>query len=262
MTNLTGKTAIISGGLGDIGFAVVRALAKAGAAVAVGDLHDPARAAQLLEPLVQSGSALHYRQVDVTCADAVDAWVADVEADLGIVQLVIPNAASVTAMDLLKIRPFEWDREIDVNLHGAFYLAQACAKRLVAENLPGRMVFLGSWAGHSAHSNIPAYCVSKAALRMLCQVFALRLAKHNILVNEVAPGFVDGGLSARLFERDPELRARTQDWVPVHKLITTTEVAEQVIHHADFANQHITGCTLTMDGGLTLTRVSNGDCAE
>ena len=257
MADLTGMTAIISGGVGDIGIAIARAVGNAGAAVAIGDVHEQIDAAEALERVTQEGVRVRYDRVDVTQPDAVSDWVAAVKADLGVPQLVIPNAAIVNAIDILDITPDAWQREVAVNLHGAFYLAQTCAKQLIAANLPGRMVFVGSWAAHSAHANLPAYCATKAALRMLCQTFALRLAQHDILVNEIAPGFVDGGLSARLYRENPELRTQTREWVPIRKLITTREVAQQVVQLCDLSNQHITGSTLVMDGGLSLTRVSN-----
>lgn len=257
MAELGGKTAIISGGLGDIGLAMVKSLSSAGAVVAIGDLHSPERADILFKSMAIDSSLLRYDQVDVSDAAAVERWVANVESDVATPQLVIPNAAVVTPVDILSITSVEWAREMQINLNGAFHVAQLAARRIVAAKLPGRIVFVGSWAAHSPHTNIPAYCVSKAGLRMLTQLFALRLARHDILVNEIAPGLVDAGLSGRAFEQDSDLRVRAQSWVPVQKLIKPEEVAQQVLHLCDPANQHVTGSTLLMDGGLSMTRASH-----
>lgn len=257
MVELSGKTAIISGGLGDIGQAILKLLSSAGANVAVGDIHSPERAAAIFESLEIDASLFRYDQVDVSDATAVERWVASVESDVATPQLVIPNAAVVTPIDILEITSVEWAREMQINLNGAFHVAQSAARRLVAAKLPGRIVFIGSWVASAPHANIPAYCVSKAGLRMLSQLFALRLAGHDILVNEVAPGLVDAGLSGRAFEQDSDLRVRAQSWVPVHKLIKPEEVAQQVLQLCDPANQHITGSTILMDGGLSMTRASH-----
>jgi len=87
---------------------------------------------------------------------------------------------------------------------------------------------------------------------MLCQCMALSLAPHDILVNEVAPGYVNAGLSGRMFDADPDLRARSIQKVPVGRLIEPDEVARQVAHLCDPGNRHITGSLLLMDGGLSL----------
>src|SRR5207248_5748400 len=115
---------------------------------------------------------------------------------------------------ICSITPEEWDRELRVNLNGAFYLARECARRLVELGRPGRIVFVGSWAAHAVHTDLPAYCVAKAGLRMLSKCMALELAPKGILVNEVAPGFVDAGLSGRIFVEKPERREASLRLVP------------------------------------------------
>jgi NAD(P)-dependent dehydrogenase (short-subunit alcohol dehydrogenase family) len=146
----------------------------------------------------------------------------------------------------------QWSRELRVNLDGAFYLAQAATARLLHHKRHGRVVFIGSWAAHTVHLHIPAYCVAKAGMRMLCKCMALELAPHGITVNEIAPGFVNGGLSRRVWEEHPAMRAAARKKVPVGELIAPEEVAEQVVHLCHPDNHHITGSVLLMDGGLSL----------
>ena len=87
---------------------------------------------------------------------------------------------------------------------------------------------------------------------MLCKCMALELAPHNILVNEIAPGFVDAGLSGRSFEKNPVLKKESQEKVPIKKLISAGEVARQVVLLCHPLNEHMTGSTVLMDGGLSL----------
>ncbi len=246
------QTAIISGGLGDIGRAIALAFVEQGAAVALGDVRPAKEAKKFLRELMQKNARIHYQQVDVADARQVQRWVAKVEKELGVPSLIVPSAAIVTVGHSSAITPKQWTRELRVNLDGAFFLAQAAANRLLHHAKPGRIVFIGSWAGQKPHCKMPAYSVSKAGLRMLCQCMALELALHKILVNELAPGYVDAGLSKTVWAKNAGLYQRSRKKVPLQKLIHPDEVAAQVIHLCHPKNQHMTGSTLLMDGGLSL----------
>jgi glucose 1-dehydrogenase len=246
------QTAIISGGLGDIGRATALEFASHGAAVAIGDLHPVEEAGTFLGELRQKGVKACYHRVDVSDVAQVRQWVADVEAGLGNITFVIPNAATATFARFYEITPEQWSRELRINLDGAFYFAQAATVRMLHHKQPGRVVFVGSWAGHTPHPTIPAYSVAKAGLRMLCQCMALELAPQGILVNEVAPGYVDAGVSRRSWETEPIMRKRALKKVPIQELITAEEVAQQIVHLCHPSNRHMTGATLVMDGGLSL----------
>jgi NAD(P)-dependent dehydrogenase (short-subunit alcohol dehydrogenase family) len=190
----------------------------------------------------------------VADAAAVDAWISEVEAQLGAASMVVANAATVTIAGLYQITAEQWTKELRVNLDGAFYVARAATCRLLALQQSGSVVFVGSWAAEAVHSHIPAYAVSKAGMRMLCQCMALELAPHGIMVNEIAPGYVDAGVSRQVWEQSPALREDARKKVPVRALITPAEVARQVLRLCDPENKHITGSILLMDGGLSLVR--------
>jgi NAD(P)-dependent dehydrogenase (short-subunit alcohol dehydrogenase family) len=244
--------AIISGAMGDIGRAIAHGLAACGAAVALGDIVAPEAAQLLLDELARDGFQVRYDCVDVSDASAVNRWVEAVENEWGAPNLIIPNAAIVTLADIQTVTPEQWQRELNINLSGAFHLAQAGALRLLHHKRAGRIVFVGSWAAHAPHPHIPAYSVAKAGLRMLMKCMALDLAPHDILVNEVAPGYVDAGLSGRLFQEQEERREQARNKVPIHRLISAADVAFQVAHLCHPENRHTTGSVLLMDGGLSL----------
>jgi NAD(P)-dependent dehydrogenase (short-subunit alcohol dehydrogenase family) len=248
------SAAILSGGLGDIGAATARELARGfGADISLGDVRPEADAEPLLSGLRALGVRAAYTRVDVSDAAAVDAWVAGAEAVFGAApDLVVPNAVIVTLKGIRDLSADEWARELSINLSGGFHLAQSAARRLLAAGRPGRIVFVGSWAAHAVHPNLPAYCVAKAGLRMLMQCLALDLAPQGILVNEVAPGYVDAGLSGRIFDQNPGRREKAAAQVPNRLLISADEVARQVAHLCDPENRHQVGATLVMDGGLSL----------
>jgi len=249
---LQGNVALVSGGLGDIGRAIALELAGRGADVAVSDILPPERAHGLLEEIRALGRKARYDGVDVGDPHAVRKWIADVERDLGTATLIVPNAAIVASANCREITPDDWMRHIRVNLDGAFFMAQAAALKIVAAKKAGRIVFVGSWAAHAAHPLIPAYCASKAGLRMLMHCMALEFAKDGILVNEVAPGYVDAGLSAKLFQQNPGAREKARERVPTRQLITAHDVAVQVAWLCDPQNSHMTGSVALLDGGLSL----------
>jgi NAD(P)-dependent dehydrogenase (short-subunit alcohol dehydrogenase family) len=245
-------TALISGALGDIGRASALELARRGAQVALGDLRPEPDAAPLLGALRAIGVDARYDRVDVTDADAVTDWVATIGETLGTATWIVPNAARVTLAPIRTITAAQWRAELDTNLTGAFLMAQAAANRLVAEQRPGAIVFLGSWAAHAPHTGLPAYGVAKAGLRMLMRSLALDLAPHGVRVNELAPGYVDAGLSGQLFDRTPGLRETAAAQVPEGRLILPDAVARQVAWLLSDDAAHITGQALVADGGLSL----------
>lgn len=225
------RLAIVTGASGDIGRATVRALGATGATVLGCDL---------------SGEA---DRIDVTDPDAVHGWIASLPQAP---QAAVVNAAVVVPGSAAGMSPADWRKQIDVNLNGAFYVAQAAARRMLEEHVAGRIVFVGSWAAHVPDTAIPAYCAAKAGLRMLMRCMAKELAPNRILVNEVAPGYVDAGLSRRMFESTPGLRERCEARVPVGSLISAEEVAREVVRLCDPELAHVTGSVSLMDGGLSL----------
>lgn len=242
--------AIVSGGLGDIGWAIAQAFARGGAHVALGDLHDEGTEAVAEIEALDVGA--RYDRIDVSDHAAVCGWYDAVTDDLGLPSIIVPNAAVVRSGSWASITPDDWRRQLEVNLSGAFFTAQEGARRLIEAGEAGRIVFVGSWAADRPDAAIIPYCVSKAGLRMLMRCLAKELAPHDILVNEVAPGFVDAGVSANIFRERPGAREACVERAPVARLIEVDEVAAQVLHLCDPANRHMAGSTLLMDGGNSL----------
>ena len=245
---LKGRVAIITGGIGDIGLAAARALKQRGAKVALGDLATPAAA-------TKRAPGFHYTRVDTTKARSIQAWIRKVDTDLGTPDLIVANAGIVDLTGAMDGSEASWRRTIDINLTGAFLFVQAACRNLIHKELPGRVVLVGSWAAHAPHPRLSAYSVAKAGLRMLGQCLALELAPHGIAVNEIAPGFVDAGLTGRIYEENPSLRETARAHVPNGQLIEASEVGSQIAYLCDPSNRHMVGCVHLMDGGLSLLRL-------
>ena len=237
--------AMISGGLGDIGRATATALATAGCRVSIGDV----------ETSADLDEEIYYQQIDVSDESSVQQWFAATEKHFGEpASVIVANAGIVTIGSAMTASVEDWRRTIDVNLTGAWLTARTGAQRLLEAKMGGRIVFVGSWAAHAPHVNMAAYSAAKAGLRMLSQTLALELADKGILVNEVAPGFVDAGLSAKIFREQPGRAAEARAMVPNKQLIDAEEVAASIAYLCSSAHRNMTGSTLLLDGGLSLRR--------
>ena len=264
--SLAGQVAAISGGLGDIGSAIARELARRGATIAVSDLANSSddRVAMLRDDITLLEAGFRYDKLDVTDRAATEAWLHKVVASLGSLRIVVANAAVVKWADHTTQTEADWESTLGVNLTGAMHTAEAGVGIMLnqPERDPrsgGLIVFVGSWAGDRPHRHIPAYCVAKAGLRMLVKTLAMTYADRRILVNEVAPGYVDAGLSGKVFQEQPELRAKAERVVPIRELMSPDEVAFHVAHLCDPRNCNMTGTVLTCDGGLSLLGPAAGE---
>ena len=243
MTNWTSQVAAVTGARGAIGAAIVAALRKNGARALGGDL--------------PSATADDIPAVDVTAADSIDIWLDDLESQLGPLTIGVVCAGISRPGRLIDTVDRDWNDVMAVNLTGAFFTARSMVRRMLSNGTGGRIVFVGSWAAHAPHPHIGAYSASKAGLRALCQTLALDHAQDGILVNEVAPGIVDAGLSAELFKRDPALELRTRAAIPSGRVSDHEDVARDVIFLASPDNRHTTGTTLISDGALSLSSTMN-----
>lgn len=239
-----GEIALVTGASGSIGGAIADHLAALGARVCTCDV-------------LPSASRHRFAKVDVTQSSEVDAWVGSVCADWGTPTIGVICAGKVSVGRLIDQTDGSWRDLMAVNLDGAFYTARAVIRSMIDAGTRGRIVLVGSWAAHAPHPHIGNYSVTKAGLRMLGQTLALDHAGDGILVNEVAPGIVDAGLSRDLFQTDPGLAERTRKAVPNGRLVDVQDVARDVAFLASPENRNTTGTVLVSDGGLSLASTMN-----
>lgn len=238
----------ITGGLGDIGRAIAEAYAAKGDQVAVCDLAERA----------PDGFPWHYFPADVQSEESVRAWFDAMEKEFGRPPTLVVVNAGVHCTNghggCLETGFAEWTRTIGVNLTGAWLTAREGALRLLAAGGTGDILFIGSWVGQHPTANLTAYCASKAGVHSLVKSMALELAPLGIRVNEIAPGYVDAGLSGKIFEENGDLAVRVRQAVPCRKLVTVTEAARAAVFLTDSSNPNLIGTTLILDGGISLIR--------
>ena len=235
----------ITGGLGDIGRAIGEAFAAKGHAVAVCDLAATA----------QEIFFGHYFQVDVRSEESVQAWFDAMEKEFGHPpSLVVVNAGvhcNNGNGNSIETSVEDWTRTIGVNLTGAWITAREAGRRLLAAGESGDILFVGSWVGQYPTANLAAYCASKAGLHSLVKSMSLELAPRGIRVNEVAPGYVEAGLSGKMFAQNGGFAEQARQAVPCRKLVTPEEVARAAVFLTDPSNPNLSGSTLILDGGIS-----------
>lgn len=246
------KVVLISGGLGDIALAIAKAYLEKGSFVALSDRLTEEQAIPKLSNLPYD--RYDYQSVDVTDGSAVQSWVERIASKYSRIDIAIVNAAQVTLKRYSDLSFEEWQQEQRVNVDGSFFLASSAVTQFLKYSIKGNIVFLGSWAAHAVHANLPAYSVSKAAVRMLCQSMALEYAPNGVRINEVAPGYVNAGLSKVVWEKSPDSQQLAQSIVPLQEIIEVEDIAKQVLWITSEHNKHMTGATILMDGGLSLIR--------
>jgi NAD(P)-dependent dehydrogenase (short-subunit alcohol dehydrogenase family) len=248
LLDLTGRVALVTGASGGIGASIARRLHEAGAGVAVHHRSDELGAQRLVAELGTRAVAVGgVRAGDVTDEEAVESLLDHIQSALGIVDLLINNAALQPLASMVDMKANEFDAVMKANVGGVFRMTRAVARRLGAVGRPGAIVNLASIEGMQpafAHSH---YSASKAAVLMHTRSAALEFGSLGIRVNAVAPGLID---RAGLREAWPEGVARWQSKVPLGRVGEPEDVADACLFLLSPAARWITGSTLTVDGGM------------
>jgi NAD(P)-dependent dehydrogenase (short-subunit alcohol dehydrogenase family) len=242
---LAGLGVVLTGGAGDIGAAIAAELALRGANLTLIDIKPAEEAKPWLDRV--DGDVV-YLQADVRDRGRIDEILAQVDP----LDIAIANAGIVESAPVLEITQEQWTRHLDVNLTGAFNVAQAAARLMVARGRGGRILFSGSWVQEVPWPEIAAYSASKAGLRMLARSFARELAPHGILVNVLAPGIVDAGLARHQLSTEPRYARRVEQAIPLARLQTPEQVAKAMAFLCSPDADYLTGSVLLADGGASL----------
>ena len=245
--DLIGKVALVSGGSGDIGGAIARALALAGVDVALTYVGSGERASATAEAVRASGRRAHSIQLDQRDPVAIEACVGKVLAEFGQLDILVNNAAwniGIPFADLEALNPDVWDRVLETNLRGPYLLARAFAAEL-RRHKAGRIVNIASLAGLTPGGSSIAYAASKAALIHLTHCLAIALAPE-VTVNCIAPGLVDG---TRMAARVPEpIKQEARSRAVLGRTGSARDIADQVVTFC--RAESVTGQVIVVDGGM------------
>ena len=251
---LKDQIAIVTGGSRGIGRAVVTALAKEGAKVAF-VYKGSAEAAKALESeITAAGGAARAYQADVADPAAAERVVEAVLAEWGRVDILVNNAGVIRDKLFLQMEAEDWKAVIDTNLTGSFAFCKAVAKQMAFKQRSGRIINVSSIAAEHVNVGQSNYAASKGAINSLTRVLAVELGRRNVLVNAVAPGFIETDMSQAV--RNLAGEDNLKKLIPVRRLGKPEDIAAVVVFLAGPAAAYITGQVITVDGGLSLGAVS------
>jgi NAD(P)-dependent dehydrogenase (short-subunit alcohol dehydrogenase family) len=241
--DLTDKVALVTGASRGIGFGLARAMAEAGARVAVA-----ARSERELAELSADIGGLAVT-MDLRSVGSITHAVSRVVEELGSIDILVNNAGVGANHPALEVTEADWDEMMAVNLKGTFFCCQAAARHMLAKGY-GRIVNMSSQASVVGIRDHAVYCASKGGVNQLTRVLALEWSSRGVTVNAVAPTFIyTPGTKERLDQ--PEYLRGVLSRIPAGRVGTIDDVAGAVIFLASDAAGLVTGSVLPVDGGWT-----------
>ena len=256
------KTAVVTGGSRGIGRGIVLQLAKLGYKIVIHSRTGGEPAQQTKRDALLAGSPeVLCMEADLADHDQYNSFVQRTFDHLGSCHVWVNNAgiAPQVRADLLETTPESWDHVLNTNLKGPFFLTQSVAKFMLNQRLnndfstPEHIIFVTSISSTVASIQRGEYCVSKAGLSMVAQLFAARLASQSVIVTEIRPGIIATDMTASVKDKYDSLIA--QGLVPQARWGTPEDVGKVVAAIARGDLNFSTGAVITVDGGLTIERL-------
>jgi 2-deoxy-D-gluconate 3-dehydrogenase len=245
---LTGKKTIVTGASTGIGKGIALAMADAGADVLVTS-RTLAKAEPVAAEIRAMGRQAVAYELDVRQVANIDAMMATAQAEFGRIDVLVNNAGINIIELAFDVTEAHWDDVQDTNLRGLFFCCQR-AGQIMRDQGGGKIINIGSQMGSVGGFNRAAYCASKGGVVNLTRVLAIEWAEHKILVNTVAPTFIETPLTTPQFE-DEAFHQEVISKIPLGRVGDVQDVSGAVIFLASSAADLITGHTLLVDGGWT-----------
>jgi 3-oxoacyl-[acyl-carrier protein] reductase len=240
-----GKVALVTGASRGIGRAVAIKLAAEGASVVVSATTEAGAQKTADEILSAGGKALAVK-VDVTVADEVASLVTKTVEAFGRLDILVNNAGITRDGLLMRMKEADWQEVIDTNLRGTFLCTREVSK-IMTKARSGRIINISSVVGQMGNPGQANYCASKAGIDGLTKSVARELARRNVTVNSIAPGFIETDMTEALPEKTRDALIQQ---IPLERLGSVDDVANAVLFLASDLAGYITGQVLSVNGGM------------
>ena len=245
--NLEGKVAIVTGGAQGIGKGIVERYVKENAKVAIFDIDKDMLEATEAEMKSMGGDVITFT-VDVLSKEQIFNAVNAVADKWGNIDILVNDAGICPWADFLEIPEEDWDKVMGINLKGYFLMSQAVGRIMSKQKDGGSIIHMSSVNGLAAEAQIAHYNVSKGGINMLTMSMALELAKYNIRVNAICPGFIDTRLNRSDIENEEWLKEYLKT-IPMGRVGKPSDIASAAFFLASDDSAYITGHLLVVDGG-------------
>jgi 3-oxoacyl-[acyl-carrier protein] reductase len=242
--DLTGKTAIVTGGSRGIGHSIATTLYEACARVAILG-RDGVKAQEAAQGF---GERARGYPCDVANPEAVEAAVARIEEDLGSADILVNNAGFTRDNLMFRLSEDDWDAVLETNLKGTFLMIKHAARGMLKRRW-GRIINITSVVGIAGNKGQANYSASKAGIIGLTKSAAKELASRNVLVNAIAPGYIDTELTRNISD---EAKQALRTAIPLGRLGEGRDIAHAVLFLASDLASYITGQVLVVDGGMVM----------
>ncbi|MEM9830941.1 MAG: glucose 1-dehydrogenase [Bacteroidota bacterium] len=244
------KVAVITGAGTGIGYEIARQLAHEGASVVLNDLDTSLahQAAEIIQ-LEGKGKCVAFPG-DASQVEFTRQIVQEAVAQFGRVDMVVPNAGITMFGDFFTFKPENFQKVMNLNLRGGFFLTQAAAQQMREQGQGGRVLLMSSVIGVQAAAKLTVYAMTKAALSMMAKNLVAELSPHQITINALAPGAT---VTDRTLQEDENYVESWQRVTPTQRPAETSEIAQAALFFLSPQASHITGQTLVVDGGWTAT---------
>jgi gluconate 5-dehydrogenase len=246
--DLSGRTALVSGSTRGLGFAIAEGLGQHGAGLVVNG-RDAGRVAAAVAALKGRGLTAAGYAFDVANEAQIVEGVARIEGEVGPIDILVNNAGVNHREPMTAFKTEHYRAIMATNLDSVFFLCREVGQRMVARKR-GKVVNIGSIAGHISRQNIAPYSASKGAVHLLTRGLAVEWAAHNIQVNAIAPGVIETEMTEAL-RADPEFTAWSVSRIPAGRWGKPEDLVGAAVFLASEASNYVTGHVLFVDGGWT-----------
>jgi gluconate 5-dehydrogenase len=249
--SLEGKLALVTGGTRGIGRGAARALAQSGADVILVGRHE-AELERTASELRQIANRVHIAPYDLSQTSRIAEWFESVCAQWGTPEILVNSAGINVRGAAVDLSLDDWNAVIALNATAIFELSRSLARLLIREGRSGRIINIASLMTAAARPGISPYTASKGAVGQLTKALAVEWAQHRILVNAIAPGYVNTDLNKVLIE-DPAFDSWVKGRCPLGRWATPEDIAWPIVFLASSAAKFITGQVIYVDGGWLAT---------
>ncbi|ADN01386.1 2-dehydro-3-deoxy-D-gluconate 5-dehydrogenase KduD [Spirochaeta thermophila] len=245
MFKLDGKVAIVTGCRRGIGRALALGLAEAGAdIVAVMRSEEPG----LEREITSLGRRYLWVEADLSSIEPVERIVEEAVKAFGKVDILVNNAGIIRRDDILDFSEEDWDEVMNVNLKSVFFLSQAVARRMKEQGTGGKIINIASMLSFQGGIRVPSYTASKSGVLGLTRILGNELAKYDIQVNAIAPGYIETD-NTRALREDPVRNKEILGRIPAGRWGSPDDLKGAVVFLASPASDYMTGSVVAVDGG-------------